>query len=95
MQKKKNRAGQVLRMGASGLSRSKSSLGDYARKMKSRLGKKAAVTAIAHKLALIIYTMMKEKLPYNPQITLNNQEQWKAKRIKYLEKQLLKLKSAA
>jgi len=95
MQKKKNRAGQVLRMSASGLYRSKSGLGDYARKMRSRLGKRAAVVAIAHKLALIIYTMIKEKRPYNPQVTSNNQEQWKAKRIKYLEKQLLRLKNVA
>ena len=94
MQKKKNWAGQTLRMAASGLSRSKSPLGDYARKMKSRLGKKAGVVATAHKLALIIYSMMKEKLPYNPQITLDNQEKWKLKRIKYLEKQLYKLKIA-
>lgn len=92
MQKKKNHAGQVLRMCASGLSKSKSGLGDYSRKMKSRLGKKGAVVATAHKLALIVYTMIKEKRSYNPQITENNQEKWKAKRIKYLEKQLSQLK---
>lgn len=94
MQKKKNHAGQVLRMCASALWRSKSSLGDYSRKMKSRLGKKGGVVATAHKLALILYAMIKEKRPYNPQITLTNQEQWKIKRIKYLERQLLTLKSA-
>jgi len=94
MQKKKNWAGQTVRMAASGLSRSKSPMGDYARKMKSRLGKKAGNVAVAHKLVIIIYSMMKEKVPYNPQLTLNNQEKWKSKRIKYLEKQLYTLKMA-
>ena len=94
MQKKKNRAGPVLRMSASGLSKSKSPMGDYARKMKSRLGKNAGVVAIAHKLARILYTMIKNKQPYNSLITENDQEQWKFKRIKYLEKQLEQLKTA-
>ena len=94
MQKKKNHAGQTFRMSASGLSHCKSPMGDYARKMKSRLGKKAAVPAIAHKLAIIVYTMIKEKRSYNHDIIANNQEFWKEKRIKYLEKQLYQLKCA-
>lgn len=92
MQKKKNNAGQTLRMSASGMSHCKSSMGDYARKMKSRLGKRAAVPAIAHKLSAIIYTMINEKRSYNPEIMANNQEKWKEKRIEYLEKQLNQLK---
>jgi transposase len=94
MQKKKNRAGQVLRMSSSGLSKSKSPMGDYARKMKSRLGKKAGVVAIAHKMVRILYTMIKTKQPYNSQIIENDQKQWKLKRIKYMEKQLEQLKTA-
>jgi len=94
MQKKKNHAGQTFRMSASGLSKCKSPLGDYARKMKSRLGKKAGVVATAHKLARIVYTMIKEKRSYNHEIMANNQEIWREKRIKYLEKQLDQLKTA-
>jgi transposase len=94
MQKKKNHAGQTLRMSASGLSKCKSPLGDYARKMKSRLGKKAGVVATAHKLARIVYTMIKEKHSYNHEIMANNQEIWREKRIKHLEKQLDQLKRA-
>lgn len=95
MQKKKNHAGQTLRMSANSLSKCKSPLGDYARKMKSRLGKRSGVVAAAHKLARIIYTMLKEKRPYNPEIIANDQEKWKEQRIKYLEKQLVRLKSAS
>jgi transposase len=94
MQKKKNHAGQTFRMSASGLSKCKSPLGDYARKMRSRLGKKAGVVATAHKLARIVYTMIKEKRSYNHEIMANNQEIWREKRIKYLEKQLDQLKTA-
>lgn len=94
MQKKKNHAGQTIRMSASNLSTSKSPMGDYARKMKSRLGKKSGVVAAAHKLARIIYTMIKDKQEYNPHVIEQNNEKWKLKRIKYLEKQLYKLKTA-
>jgi len=95
MQKKKNHAGQTLRMAASTLSKSKSPMGDYSRKMKARLGKRAGVVATAHKLARIIYTMIKEQRPYDKDIIRNDQEKWKAKRIKILEKQLDQLKKAA
>lgn len=95
MQKKKNYAGQTLRMSASNLSKSKSPMGDFSRKMKARLGKRAGVVATAHKLARIIYTMIKEQRPYNKGIIGNEQEKWKAKRIRFLEKQLDQLKKIA
>lgn len=94
MQKKKNHAGQTLRMSASCLSSSKSPMGDFSRKMKARLGKKGGVIATAHKIARIVYTMMKEKKEYDPEIMLKCNEKWKANRIKYLEKQLCQLKNA-
>jgi len=95
MQKKKNHAGQTLRMAASTLSRSKSPMGDYSRKMKARLGKKGGVVATAHKLARIVYTMISEQRPYNKDVIANDHEKWKAKKIKYLEKQLDQLKKVA
>ena len=95
MQRKKNQAGQSLRMAASTLSKNKSPLGDYSRKMKSKLGKKGGVVATAHKLSRIVFTMIKEQQEYNPGILVNSNDQWKSKRIKFLEKQLLLLKSAS
>jgi hypothetical protein len=94
MQKKKNHAGQTLRMSASSLSKNKSPMGEYYRKMKSRLGKKEAVVATAHKMARIIYIMIKEKKSYNQETIAKNQQEWKEKKIKYLEKQLYQLKNA-
>lgn len=95
MQKKKNQAGLSLRMAASNMSKSKSPLGDYARKIRSRIGKKGAVVAAAHKLARIIYTMIRDQVEYRPEIFLENQQNWKQQRIKYLEKQLQQLKEVA
>jgi len=92
MQKKKNHAGQTLRMSACNLSSSKTPMGDYSRKMKSRLGKKGGVVATAHKLARIIYKMIKEQQEYDPEIMNKSNEKWRDNRIKFLEKQLSQLK---
>lgn len=53
-----NRAAGALRMACQGLGRSKSALGAFYRKMKSRLGAPAALTAAAHKLARRVYAML-------------------------------------
>ncbi len=95
MQKRKNLAGQTLRMAASSLYASKSPLGDYSRKMRSRLGKKGGVVATAHQIAKIIYVMIKEQKPFNSQLMAKEQSKWKARRISYLEKQLNYLRLTA
>jgi len=94
MMKKKNRAGQTLKMAASTLSRNKGPLGDYYRRMRGKLGGKGAVLATAHKLAKIIYIMIKEKKEYNPELLNEAQQTYKLIRIKQLEKQLAHLKAA-
>ena len=53
-----NRAAQALRLAAAALRSSKSALGAYFRRMCSRMDKPKAVTAAAHKLARLIYTML-------------------------------------
>lgn len=55
----KNRAAQALRLAAWGLMRSTSALGAYLRRQRSRLGAPKAITATAHKLARIVYGMMR------------------------------------
>ena len=95
MQKKKNHAGQTLRMACCSMSQNKGPMGDYARRMKARLGKKGGVVATAHKLSRIIYTMIKEQKPYDKKLTGSNHEIWRQKKINYLEKQLEMLKTAS
>jgi len=55
----KNRAAGALRLAAWSLMRSHSYLGAYLRRQKSRLGAPKAITAAAHKLARIVYNLMR------------------------------------
>lgn len=64
----KNRAALALRMGAQGLHRSQSFLGDYFRRMKARMGTPKALTALAHKLARIIYHLVTKQQEYDATI---------------------------
>ena len=59
-----NRLAEALRMAASTLSKSQTSLGAFLRRLKARLGPAKAVTAVAHKMAVIIYNMIKNKTGY-------------------------------
>jgi transposase len=54
-----NKAATALRIAAQTLYRSPSALGAFLRRMKSRLGPQAAITATAHRLARIIYSLLK------------------------------------
>ncbi|MES2228507.1 MAG: IS110 family transposase [Pseudomonadota bacterium] len=62
-----NRAAQALRLAAAALRSSKSALGAYFRRMCSRMDKPKAVTAAAHKLARLIYTMLTKGQEYTDQ----------------------------
>src|SRR4030095_714398 len=57
--KSSNRVRDVLCLCAQTLFNSKSALGAYARRMRSRLGPEKAVVATAHKLALLIYRLIR------------------------------------
>jgi transposase len=59
-----NRASRALRMAAQSLRTSPSYLGAFHRRMRSKLGPAKATTATAHKLAKIIYHMLKAQTPY-------------------------------
>ena len=62
--KGKNRAATALRLAAWSLMRSKSYLGAYLRRQRSRLGAPKAITATAHKLARILYNLMRYGVEY-------------------------------
>lgn len=95
MMKKKNKAGQYLRQAASCLSTNKTPIGDYYRRMRSRLGGRGAALSTAHKLSRIIYTMLLNKTEYSSEMIVDNQEKFKEEKIRKLEKQLARLKQAA
>jgi transposase len=81
-----NRLATALRMAAQSLHRSKAGLGDWFRRLKSKLGTKAAVTAAAHKLARILWAMLRHRRPYNPN-RLGNPELVRAKKERFLRRQ--------
>ncbi len=54
-----NRVAIVLRMAANTLYRSQCAFGAFLRRMKARLGSPKAITALAHKLAKLIYTLLR------------------------------------
>lgn len=65
VQPTKNRVSTALRMAAASLTHSDSALGAFFRRMRAKHGAPAAITATAHKLARIIYCMLKNRQPYH------------------------------
>ncbi len=59
-----NRAAAILRLAASSLARSQTALGAFYRRIKARVGPAKAITATAHKLAKIVYNMLKHGKAY-------------------------------
>ena len=59
-----NKAAAALRMAAFTLFNSKSALGAYLRRQRARLGAPKAITATAHKLARLIYSMLTKGTAY-------------------------------
>ncbi len=62
-----NRAAQALRLAAAALRTSQSALGAYFRRMCARMDKPKAVTAAAHKLARLIFSMLTKGEEYTDQ----------------------------
>jgi transposase len=59
-----NRAAQAFRLAAQTLERADCALGAFFRRIRARYGRQSAIKATAHKLALIVYSMLKNKTAY-------------------------------
>ena len=81
-----NRATDALRMAATTLERSPSALGGFYRRMKARLGAAEAVTATAHKLARIIYRLIKHGEAYVRQGIEAYEKQFQTRKLRALQK---------
>jgi transposase len=86
-----NRAGQVLRVAAQAVGRGQSGLGAYYRTQKARLGAPSAITATAHKLARILYHMLKDRQPYQPLTKEVFAQQRRDRELRELEKRAAQL----
>jgi len=63
-----NRVARALRMAAQALHHSQNELGDHYRRLRAKLGGAAAVTALANKLARILYVLITTRQPYRPDL---------------------------
>ena len=86
-----NRAAQALRLAAAALRSSKSALGAYFRRMCSRMDKPKAVTAAAHKLARLIYTMLTKGEEYTDQGQDYYEERYRERVLRALSQRAAKL----
>jgi transposase len=80
----KSRSAEALRLAAQSLWRAKNYLGDCFRRWKARLGTPKAITAMAHKLARILWHLIKHQQPYDPAVWQQAEEKLKKKKIQRL-----------
>ena len=64
----KSRVGQLFRLAAHSLHHSLTPRGHYLRRLRARLGPRAAITATAHKIAIIFYTLVRQQVEYDESI---------------------------
>jgi transposase len=85
--KVKNRLAVALRMAAQSLRRSQSYLGQYFRRMRTRLGTPAAITAAAHKLARTLYHLISTRQQYQEATVAEMNEVAQKRQFQRLAKQ--------
>lgn len=81
-----NRAAQAFRLAANALYRSTTALGSFFRRMRARLGAPKAITAGAHKLAVIVYTMIKEGKSFTEAGQAAYEDAYKLRQLNSLQK---------
>jgi transposase len=82
-----NRATTALRLAAWSLLRSQSALGANFRRLRARLGAPKAITAMAHKLARLIYRMLKYGKEYVDKGMAYYEAKYRERQLKWLNKQ--------
>ena len=60
------RAAQAFRLGAQAVGKTDTALGVFYRRLRARLGPERAIVATAHKLARLVYHLLKHHEPYTP-----------------------------
>lgn len=86
-----NRAAQALKLAAAALRSSHSALGAYFRRMCARLDRAKAITATAHKLARLIYTMLTKGTEYTDQGQDYYEERYRQRVMHHLTKRAKQL----
>jgi transposase len=90
-EKTKNRANLAFRRAAQSLARSQSALGAFYRRIRAKHGGPKAVIATAHKLARIVYFMLKRREPYKDLGADHYDRQYQARVLRHLTHRAAKL----
>ena len=83
-----NRAAMAFRIAAQSLANSNTALGGFYRRIRARLGAPKAITATAHKLARIFYTLWKTGKQYVDLGARHYEERYKDKIVRSMKKRL-------
>jgi transposase len=86
-----NRVADALRMSATTLQNSQSALGGFYRRMKARLGAAEGVTATAHKLARIVYRLLKHGDAYVRQGIEDYEKKFRERKLSGLRRMAKKM----
>lgn len=89
--KTRNRAGQAFRIAAQAVSRSPSGFGAFYRRMRARLGPKAAIVATAHKMARTFYHMLKHRTPFRDMSAEDYEKRARKRDLAHLRKKAARL----
>jgi len=86
-----HRAAQAFRLAAQAVSRADCALGAFYRRLRARLGPQQALVATAHKLARIVYFMLKEHQPYQDRGAEAYNTRYREQEVKSLQRKAAKL----
>ena len=86
-----SRAAMALRLAARSLERSKSALGAFFRRLRGRLGMPKAITAAAHKLARLVYAVLKHGTAYVAQEMAAYERQYRERLVNGLKRKAREL----
>ena len=81
----KSRVAEALRLAAQSLGRAQNYFGDLYRRWKARLGGPKAITAMAHKLARILWHLLKYKEPFDPEVFAKKEVKMKRHKLARLQ----------
>jgi transposase len=81
----KSRVAETLRLAAQSLWHAQNYFGELYRRWKARLGTPKAITAMAHKLARIVWHLLKHRQAFNPEIFRKEEEKMRRRKLARLQ----------
>lgn len=86
-----NRAGQAFRLAAQAVSKTQTALGAYFRRMRAIHGPQQAIVATAHKIARIVFFMLRDHMSFHPTSADDYNQREREREIARLKKKAAKL----